>query len=344
MLGHLRPPLCRLPPLARNRYRLIYCSLCAALRRRFGLAASLLVNHELALTVMALCPEATPDWPGAPGTARCPARLLTARKPVWRHELFERAAEYCLLLAWLKAVDGVADQPAWHRRLARAWLGRRFACIAPGLAPETRDLVAAYGALAARPDAPFAEVEALSARLAAHVGEKLGRVTPSLHWADYLPLFAQVGGLIPRADHLLDFRRDRASGQYNPLLAAGVPPEQAYREAWIAYCAQATTLREALAGLPGVFAETAQAALAALSARIEREKNPVLGMRVDDDARKRKDRWQNCDTCCQCGDCGYDCCSVCNGCGRPGKSACASNDGHCCHGCDNCGGCDCSGP
>jgi hypothetical protein len=355
MLGHLNPPLCRLPLTARNHYRLIYCSLCAALRRRFGLTASLLVNHELALTVMALLPETAPTWLGESSRTRCPARLLAVHQPVWQHRLFERAADYSLLLGWLKAVDWAADQPAWHRRLARNWLTRQFAQIAPSLAQDTRacpqiaprlpqdtrDLAASYSALAARPDAPFAEVEALSAALAAHLAEKLGEETPlpPPHWQAALPLFTQIGGLIPRADHLLDFRRDRVSGQYNPLLTAGVPPKQAYREAWATYTRQAEALHQALSELPGLFAETAetaQAALAALSARIEREKNPVLGIPVGSREPERKDRRQWCDCCCNGCDCGGDCCT---GCGRPLKSACSDGNGDCCHGCHFC---DCS--
>ncbi|MGR8935002.1 MAG: DUF5685 family protein [Gammaproteobacteria bacterium] len=107
MLGHIKPPLCRLDASAKMHYRQAYCSVCYSLRRQFGLPAALLLNHELALSVAALPHHCGATVP--PASCACPAQLFLTRRTVAQHSIIDRAARYRLVLAWLKLADWEAE-------------------------------------------------------------------------------------------------------------------------------------------------------------------------------------------------------------------------------------------
>ncbi|WP_156303016.1 DUF5685 family protein, partial [Methylogaea oryzae] len=134
MLGHLKPQLCRLPSSARRQYRQLYCSLCYSLRRQFGLPASLLVSHEMTLSLAACSGE----WETVDADCGCPARLFCRSRPVVLHDGIDRAARYSLLLAWLKLHDWESDSGSRWARALRRRLDPAVAPILAELSAETR--------------------------------------------------------------------------------------------------------------------------------------------------------------------------------------------------------------
>jgi hypothetical protein len=76
MLGHLKPRICQLSPASKQHYQHLYCSICASLRQQFGLSASLLINHELILSLAAF-PEISAL---ETQTCACPAKLFCQKK------------------------------------------------------------------------------------------------------------------------------------------------------------------------------------------------------------------------------------------------------------------------
>jgi hypothetical protein len=350
MLGHLTPPLCKLPIDTRKLYRTLYCSLCDSLRQQFGLVSSVLINHELNLVLLAFAPY----FLSAPvlNYTRCPAQLLITRKPIYRQVLIDRAAEFCLLLGWLKTLDWATDQPNWYRTLAKNFLDRKLVLLEPRLPIDTRQLVENYSALVVQSETELATLNQMSAQLAAHIGEKLGNQAGlnRIVLQTYLPLFAGIGELILSADHLLDFRHDLRYGQYNPVLKQAqqnnTSMKTEYLQLWHTCQQQIEKLSQNLVSLTTstAFVTVMQHSLTHLLQQLYQEK---IGLFDENNAEKPKKSGKlkekltkpkvNLNKNKQ----NQGCCSECGGeCGECGINCCADSCNSCSGNCD-CGGCDC---
>lgn len=322
MLGHLKPPLCRLPAEAGIQYRRVYCSLCYSLRRQFGLPASLLVSHELAISLLA--GANTLDVPLE--YRACPARLLCRSRLVLRHETIDRTARLNLLLVWLKLADWRADSRRVYGGLAMAVADRWARPILSELSRTTREFIGEYLRLIENPRPDFAETRTRSGLLARHVFTEMFGPSP-------VPLGQAVsllGEIIPVADALLDLERDVAKGQYNPIAEAAarraLSLEQAWSELYRDYSGLAGRVRTLLPETGNrVFSAVVAGSLAQLSARIGRDEEATAGP----SSRRRKKRADGtvqqsgwCD-CCECS------CECCGG---------VAEDAGCC---DSCGCCEC---
>jgi hypothetical protein len=338
MLGHIRPPTCRLRPTTRTEYRHLYCSMCHSLRRQFGLPASFLISHELTIGLLAHADSLAAPLEYQP----CPARLYCEKRPILRHPIIDKAARMNLLLVWLKLVDWEADSRKFYSGLARRLVESRIQRFWLELSESARRFLDDYIRLIKSPNPASTEIQGGSGLLAANL---LAEIVPD-HDADTGAILALVGEIIPVADALLDCERDIQKGQYNPIIEASrqraVPMAEAYGGLLQTYLDLAGQIRRRLATTDNeAFAEVLSGSLAGLSARIDQGAYWVLPPKKRDDGRRRNRRasqQRHRDRCCDCCDC-CDCCPDCFSCA---KSEARTGSCHACE-CGGCDSCDCCG-
>jgi hypothetical protein len=300
MLGHIKPPICRLRPQAKEQYRHLYCSMCYGLRRQFGLPAGLLISHELTIGLLACADGFTVPLEYRP----CPARLFCRQRAIIRHETVDKAARLNLLLVWLKLVDWETDSRRFYGGFVRKIAEFRVRLFWPDLSAATRDFIGGYLSLikSSRPD--FSAVRENSGLLANCLFGEL------MHQQDGSTgkILTLVGEIIPVADALLDLRQDIGKNQYNPVIAASrqhaIPLAEAYRDLNTDYHSLAGKIN-ALLSVSGnaLFAEVLSKSLANLSARIDRQgyfAEQANNRDGNNDSRSRKKRRQSGDSgqCC----------------------------------------------
>lgn len=334
MLGHIRPPACRLRPPTRTEYRHLYCSMCHSLRRQFGLPASLLISHELTIGLLAHADTLAAPLEYQP----CPARLFCEKRPILRHPIIDKAARMNLLLVWLKLVDWEADSRKLYSGLARRLVETRLKRFWPELSDGVRRFLDDYIRLIKSPNPAFPDIQGASGLLAANL---LAEIVPN-HDANTGAILVLVGEIIPVADALLDCERDIKQGQYNPIIEAAreqaIPMADAYGGLLQTYLDLAGQIGQRLAATDNrAFAEVLSGSLAGLSARIEQGAYWALPPKKRGEAKRKKQPAKNNSYFGDCGGC--DCCS----CGADaGMSCCDSCECGCCDSsCDCCGGCGC---
>jgi hypothetical protein len=333
MLGHIKPPICRLQPHTRAQYRHLYCSMCYSLRRQFGLPAGFLISHELTISLLACAGGLTAPLEYRP----CPAQLFCRRRAVIRHEIVDKAARLNLLLVWLKLVDWETDSRKFYGSFIRKIAESRVSLFWADLSAAAREFIVDYLPLikTSRPD--FSEIRKNSGLLANHLFGELGPKAPD----SIGETVSLMGEIIPVADALLDLKEDIAKSQYNPVLLASqrqcISLEQAYHDLRLEYENLAGRIKGLLAvSGNAAFTEVLGKSLARLSARIDREGNSAgpSAHRDGKDRRRQKHERRDCCDCCDCCECGAAAFDGTAGSGCCGCDSCAC-EGCCC----DCGGC-----
>ena len=118
MFGYVRPSDGHLTAEDKQRFQAAYCGLCRSLGRRYGLAARMILNYDLAFLAMLLSRE--PECPTA--HCRCPAHPIRGCDALGRQDAFDAAADLSVILTWWQLTDGVADHGFFRGLLYRAAL------------------------------------------------------------------------------------------------------------------------------------------------------------------------------------------------------------------------------
>ena len=105
MFGYVRPSDGHLTAEDKQRFQAAYCGLCRSLGRRYGLAARMILNYDLAFLAMLLSRE--PECPTA--HCRCPAHPIRGCDALEPQPAFDTAADLSVILTWWQLTDGVAD-------------------------------------------------------------------------------------------------------------------------------------------------------------------------------------------------------------------------------------------
>ena len=241
MFGIIRPCRHRLGSELGAAWQAHLCGMCLALRDDDGQAARLVANYDaLVVSVLVEAQSAAPAARRAAG--RCVLRGMR-RAEVAAGDSARFAGAVSLMLAAAKLRDHVADGDGVAGRhgvrmaagrLARRWAGQG-AETGGELGFDTAVLTGAIGRqaqaeAAAGPGSAVLAVteptETATAAVFAHTAVLAGRP------GNQAPL-AEAGRLFGRIAHLLDavedLPADRASGQWNPLVATGTPIGEARR-------------------------------------------------------------------------------------------------------------------
>jgi len=332
-------------------WRRVYAGLCRHQHRTFGVRSVMFLSYEaMFLYLLGVDAGRLPKPPeNAPGCCKLRTKFPEG---AW---LDERAATFCaafgLVLARVKLEDDVRDDYSWlarsllllYRKPFRA-ANRWFDEEVPGLSAELSDFLQAH-----------MELEQVAEQVS-KMGEYV-RPTASAFGAVYAAFAecigadeaafrgfgADVGAMIISADCAIDWQRDRAKGQFNPL------PDRAAVKGSFLYSLQRLSqgLWRCEEALPGT---AALAVLHHVFSKIRRQQNafflaasPVLA----GSARDSKAGFCDCDcgisACLDpscCGDCG---CSVCDACDCGGDPCCRAYASSPCQGphCLDLTPCDC---
>ena len=125
MFGYVRPSDGHLTAEDKQRFQAAYCGLCRRLGRRYGLAARMILNYDLAFLAMLLSRE--PECPTA--HCRCPAHPIRGCDALEPQSAFDTAADLSVILTWWQLTDGVADHGFFRGlpyRAALLALGRAY--------------------------------------------------------------------------------------------------------------------------------------------------------------------------------------------------------------------------
>lgn len=113
MIGVFKPPK-KKPKKTGELYKSVYCSVCLALKKKYGFFFSLFICHEIVQMVISLlqyCECMTVK------ECKCPLCFNRKKKEIILHNVFENAADGCLLLVWFKIMDSIHDKERMLYRL-----------------------------------------------------------------------------------------------------------------------------------------------------------------------------------------------------------------------------------
>jgi hypothetical protein len=328
MLGHLKPRFCQLTSPSKQHYQQLYCSICYSLRQQFGLPASLLINHELTLSLAAF-----PDYVSMnTENCACPAKLFCKQKPILRAPLIDKAAALCLLLVWLKLVDSETDSPAFYKKFLSLSIETKIQPVLANLTPSTHQFIDSYLLLIRANSTDFSTTAKMSGLLAKQIFQELCQQNDNTQ-ESITEITLLLGELITVADALLDLKKDIEYKQYNPIIMASEQNNSSLIQEYdllktdynklvqdIIAIIHSTDLKS----VNPLFCEILQQSLNNLSINIQRAN---IIMFADSTRNHRNNRASNQQTnnngCAEgCGAC-FDCCP-------------------CGDGCCECGSCDCS--
>jgi hypothetical protein len=220
MFGYVRPYREELKVRELESYQAMYCGLCAAMGKRHGMTARMLLNYDFVFLAMLLAPWE--DWP-ATAMCRCPARLGLGKKCACApSEGLAAAADQSVILSYWKLRDTVMDSGFWKGLGARALsaLLRRGYRKAAACRPEFDDRVRSCldelhqleeqnSPLLDRTADTFARI--LQSAAISSGDERRDRALGQLLY--------HVGRWIYLVDAWDDLKNDLADGSYNPIHA-----------------------------------------------------------------------------------------------------------------------------
>ena len=217
MFGYVRPFRPELKCKDFDLYRATYCGLCRCLRRRYGLAAPMLLNFDFTFLALLLW---EPEDRFHPCRGRCHANPLRRLPMCPDSGALELAADESVILAWWKLRDSVQDEGFGRGLPARALsvllrpAYRKAARRCPGVdrTPERclKELAVLERERCTSLDRTADAFARLLQAAAPQEGER-GRVLSQLLY--------HLGRWIYLADARDDWEEDRLAGRYNPAAA-----------------------------------------------------------------------------------------------------------------------------
>ena len=216
MFGYVRPSDGHLTAEDKQRFQAAYCGLCRSLGRRYGLAARMILNYDLAFLAMLLSRE--PECPTA--HCRCPAHPIRGCDALERQPAFDAAADLSVILTWWQLKDGVADHGFFRSlpyRAALLALGRAYRkarARRPGFDERTRAHLEELARLEGeRCPSMDRAADAFAVLLAGAAEEEPDPVRRRV----LRQLLYHLGRWIYLVDAADDLKKDVKSGSYNPV-------------------------------------------------------------------------------------------------------------------------------
>lgn len=218
MFGYIRTDTPELKIREFALYRSVYCTLCRTLGRRYGLPARLLLSYDgafLAMFAVSLSKTAYETT-----SYRCPFNVFKrCRRCISDSLPFENAADLCVILAYYKLVDDLADEGFFARAaglLLRPFLSRYHRRAAQRL-PQAERLAREYSLCQAAleqggPCGTDRACEPTAVFLRGIFDEFCGgRDEPAISDIGYY-----LGRWVYLADAADDLEKDSRSGAFNP--------------------------------------------------------------------------------------------------------------------------------
>ena len=201
-----------------KRYRGAYCGLCRTLRTRHGELSRLTLNYDMTFLVLLLNAMYEPEETA--GSGRCLPHPVHERS-WWTSRFTDYAADMNVALAYHNCMDDWNDD----RRLAplaeAKILKQHYAGIAAQWPAQCRAIEDCMAEIAALEREKSREPDAAANSFARLMGLLFTPERDSV-WDGHIRLFGEaLGRFIYMMAACVDLEKDRKSGSYNPLLAAG---------------------------------------------------------------------------------------------------------------------------
>ncbi|UZR98347.1 DUF5685 family protein [Chondrinema litorale] len=349
MLGHLKPSLDASHSCSQYAYQKYYCGICRSLRKEKGLFASVLINHELTLNLLALSPflenQSITSTP-------CPSKAMFGKQMAATHPVIDKVSKLSILLGWIKTTDWSFDSKNPIATLLEKQLKKWNQKLNTDLSASLEKVIADYIKLVKTSEPEINAVMNGSGSLAKKLWEELAVLTTiPIELKDQLALlFRETGKLIFQADAIEDYHIDLKKGNYNPIEILSRSKNNAAREFYEAYRVRHITiacLLNQIARNPRLNQEFVKSFSSAISnidqavlKKFEHFTDPVNSDFINsisnffhfDLQANQCCCHQCCNNCkCPCEDCHCSGCHCDNGCSCP--------DCHC--NCDICNACNC---
>ena len=197
----------------KKRYDTLYCSVCHALRTRYGQLERWTLNYDmtfLALYLSALYEPAEEEF-----SYRCSAHPFHQRTLI-RQKYIDYAADMTIALAYYKCLDDWKDESKLSARLIAGYLKGAYQKVEEEYPRQCRAIASSIediSALEAKADASIDDVMDAAGRILQEVF-----VYREDFWAEDLRRFGYaMGRFIYLMDAVMDYEQDEKKGQFNPL-------------------------------------------------------------------------------------------------------------------------------
>ena len=214
MFGYIVTNPEQLPKERQQRFRAVYCGLCATLRKRHGLAGSATLSYDL--TFLALLLNALYEPAEQTGRERCPAH------PMKRHDcavspVMDYVADMNVALAYHKCLDNWRDDRSVLAAGEGALLKRAYAKVQQAYPEKCAAIEAWLREIHDIEDRQLLEIDPPVNATGKLLGELF--VYPGDDtWADALRAVGDgLGRFIYFMDAYDDLPQDLRKGRYNPL-------------------------------------------------------------------------------------------------------------------------------
>ena len=217
MFGYVRPLRGELKVREAEAYQGVYCGLCHALGRSYGLLARMFLSYDLAFLAMILSAGAEPLDLQSRRCIACPIRGKQVCAP--RHSL-EVAADESVILVYWKLRDSAADESFWKSlgaRLLSLLLRRAYrkaAARQPRFAEETVQCLEELRRLEEEACPSLDRTADTFARMLRAAAPATGDPGRDRSVGE---LLYHVGRWVYLVDAWDDLKEDRACGRYNPV-------------------------------------------------------------------------------------------------------------------------------
>ncbi len=218
MFGYVRPNIRELKVKDNDSFKACYCTLCHALKKKYRLSASLILNYDFVFLAMLLDD-------GDPKSQKCRCVVNPCKKKACfeLNDAYMRCAGYSVILTWWKLIDSLADDSFFGRlksRFIMLLLKRSYKTASAELPEFDSSVRAELSALAELEKSGGDSLDAASdlfARILGAIGqdsgldEKKSRVLEQVLY--------HLGRWIYIVDACDDLKEDHDDGRYNPVAA-----------------------------------------------------------------------------------------------------------------------------
>lgn len=216
MFGYVRPPLQLLPTEEAERFRRMYCGLCHTLGERYGLAARFILNYDFTYLAILLAPPEE----GVLSEGRCAVKGFQKKAYRSSDAAMELAADVSVILAYWQARDGVADHDWFHGLKYRSISAvlepayRKAKSFRPAYDETVRCQLACLSQLEAE---KCSSIDRAADAFASLLGTASQEVKDPVRQRVLEQLLYHLGRWVYLVDAADDLKKDRASGNYNPI-------------------------------------------------------------------------------------------------------------------------------
>lgn len=221
MFGFVMADIKELSREEQERYSAVYCGVCRQMRLRSSQTARLGLSYDLTFLSMLLMSLYEPEE--ETGKRACGLHPIRPRHWV-ANEYIVYGADMNIALAYYNALDDLADEGKLSAKIAEKIFGKEMEKIRASHPEKCRVIEEKLSALTALEKENCPDPDRVAACFGALLGELF--VYREDLWSDRLRGMGDaLGRFIYLADAAVDYKKDKEKGEYNPFVAANMPPD-----------------------------------------------------------------------------------------------------------------------